>query len=630
MAIRLENDELLQRILAWRSASYKTFSDFFDKAVESYKFVDGSGQWTDDEIAYLKSQGRAPIVINRVIAPVLLLSGLQRRTRQEPVLLPQESTDVLPTQAMNELLHWVEEKNRVSLVDSKVFLDKIITGLGYWKVWVDYDSDIEGLPRVSRISPLRIYPDPNFLVDGWEAARFVMQERWETEEDLIALFPEKSEIIRQMFHSGETGPTDSFDSQVFPATDPLAEDRFFWDKNTQRARLWECWYKERKRVSIAVVRDTAGAIIDVVTDDARLKALRDLQRDVGPDLEQLVSFIPKNVLRVRVAYVLGDVLLEDGPDPFGLDAFPFAPAIGLHFWRTPIGVVETLKDPQREKNKRRSKIIELVGRAPLSGFYNRAVGGADRQELENWASGVQVVVTYDSVKPEQILPPILPEALVRLESAADAELTQLLNLSEELSAGPNRVVSGRALEGRQRVGMVTQDIFFDTFAGEKERVALLEVGLIKKFFTSARATRILGNRVVQQGGTDFSTMPGDEVAQLISTAFDLDYDIKVAFKPAEPSVKFGLMQLMLDMIRDIGFPVPPDVLTDIFVDAGVLPAPLADRIKAAISQNQQAAATRALGGAAVSAGAQQAQPQAQPQGGLPPELLQLIQGQTGA
>jgi hypothetical protein len=135
---------------------------------------------------------------------------------------------------------------------------------------------------------------------------------------------------------------------------------------------------------------------------------------------------------------------------------------------------------------------------------------------------------------------------------------------------------------------------------------------------------------VQQGGTDFSTMPGDEVAQLISTAFDLDYDIKVAFKPAEPSVKFGLMQLMLDMIRDIGFPVPPDVLTDIFVDAGVLPAPLADRIKAAISQNQQAAATRALGGAAVSAGAQQAQPQAQPQGGLPPELLQLIQGQTGA
>jgi hypothetical protein len=580
--------EKAKKFNAWFTDSFRAFQDYNNEVVDMLKMLAGD-QWPDADKEELERQNRPPIVINKMLAPVLLVSGIQRRTRQEPHLLPAESGDVEATEIMSGLVHWVEKQNQAQEIDSQVFFHKIAVGLAYWKYWVDFDEDVEGQIKMARLRALDVFPDPQFLLDGWENAQYVIHAPWFPVGKALEDWPEFRDEIEAML-----GPTfDEFridEIGLADVGDPWADKRLWWDEKTKRIRILEVWYKRRVRVPLAIFdHPTAGILVE--SDPDRVRAMREQAAQLPPEEAARLTFTRKTATQVRVAHVLGGVLLDDEESPYEIPEFPIFPAVGYFTWKYPFGMAQIMKDPQREKNKRRSKLTELVGRMPLSGFLVKEGSLPNPEEIEEYGAGNGVVLTYAQEKPELIPPPPIPTALVHLEARADAEINQTVNVhAEMLGDTTQRTVSGRAIEARQRGGLITQEALFDTFAQEKARAIKFLIRLIQKFVMPTRAARILGALTVREPANAAARFmqqnPAQVIAFALSRAYDTDYDVEIAQKPAEPSVKFGIWQTLLEWVEKLPGMVPPDVMVEAAVEAGVITKQIGDKMKLAFQQAQ--------------------------------------------
>jgi hypothetical protein len=637
-ASNLDDKALVRRVWNWARDSFKTFSDWRDEVVENYRLLAGD-PWREDEKAFYASQRRNPVVVNEVLAPILFLSGVQRRTRTEPTLLPFEGTDTKPTELMNALVHWVEHTNKAHQVDSQVFLDKIgAAGAGFWKYFVDFADDPEGKITIERLHPLHVFPDPTWLSDGWKKCRYVMQAPWVDKETLLEDYPDKKDEIERAYASMSEG---NFPAELGGALssgdstgDPWRSHRLYWDSSTNKARVLECWYKERKTVEVALFQ---GQITSDEERVAELKAqIAAFPLEQQLEIRQQIQFVRRPVTKFFVCWILGDLLLDRQDSPYDTPMFPIFPSLGLYFWKEPCGLVQVAKDPQRLYNRTLMKIMEIVGRGPLSGFFNREQGGADPRQIEDYASGAGVVINYQHEKPEPIPPTQIPNSLVHLEQEGKATIREVLNINpDQLGMAQQRTISRAAIDARNRGGLMAHEQFFDTFAAEKGESTLFLVGLIKQFVSPQKAFRLLGNMLAREPENpayqQFQQMPLLELQALLSEAFNVEYDVEISQKPYEPSIKYGLFSTMIEMATELRIMPPMDVFIDIAVDAGVLTTEMGNRWKQTLAQQAQSASAQSLGGAAGGEPYLQAQQQ-QAAAQQPPAqnpLAALLAGQTG-
>jgi hypothetical protein len=586
-----------ERFKRWFEESHRTFSNWREKAIESYKFVSGD-QWSDSDREKLQRQKRPALVINKILSPVMFLLGVQRQQRQEPKILPFEASDVRPAELMSALYKWSSTRCREDVVDSAVFSDKIITGLGYWKVRLNFDQSPEGEIWWERLSPLAVFPDPNFLDGGWESASYAIHATWWTLDEAMERWPDHAEALER--RHGEWLACGASTNVSFgggeEAGDSLAGDRLFWDKDTQRIRILEVWYKQRVPTQVAVNQQTG----DVISDRSEIAMLMQ-QPQPG------VSIAERMVTGIRVAHVLDEILLDDEESPYREQVLPIFSTMGYYFWKTPFGIVEPMKDPQREKNRRRSTMVEMVQRSSLSGFFNKREGGARNEDIKEYGAGSGLVINYDNTPPQQISPPELPQTLVFLDARADQELRDVTNIHNEMLGNTSqRFVSGRAIEARQRSGLTVQEPLLESFVQDKEPAVRFAISLIQQFMTVPTALRILGNIVARNpeipvAGVIVET-PYEELRKLLSETFVARYDAVVGTKPFEPSIQVQRWNVLAELAQTYQGQIPPDVLVEAARDAGLLSESAAARTLAHVQKLQAFQDATAMAGAQTGSG----------------------------
>ncbi len=74
------------KILKRFTDANRALAEWRDATIESLRMLNND-QWDDELKAKLAEQGMAPVVINRMLMPIMYLSGVQRQTRQEPKLV---------------------------------------------------------------------------------------------------------------------------------------------------------------------------------------------------------------------------------------------------------------------------------------------------------------------------------------------------------------------------------------------------------------------------------------------------------------------------------------------------------------------------------------------------------------
>lgn len=596
----LNDRQQLERYHRWFDQAHRANDEWRAAAIESRRFVSGD-QWGEADRAKLSRAQRPFLTINKILPRVLFLAGLQRSQRQEPKLLPFEGGDVRSSELMGALYKWAGTQSREAVVDSKVFEDKIITGLAYWKLSWCYDRDLEGELRWERVDPLAVFPDPNWLDAGWDHAEYVIQATWMTLRQAEEHWPEHAEEIRRSYGEWLSESSSATHAQFGGgefAGDPFSGDRNYWDPQTQRLRVLEVWYKRRVSVEAAMHAATG----EVTTDPRRVAFLRAAAQS-DPTLQGGINFFRVPVTKVHLAHVTQDLVLDDDLSPYRSQVIPLFPTVGFYWWKTPFGIVEPMKDLQREKNRRRSTIIEMIMRAALSGFFNQADQGAKTEDLENYATGIAKVIPFKNVQPAPIAPPELPQTLVFLDTQADRDMDAVSNIHGELlGTSTQRTVSGRAIKARQQSGLVVQEPLLESFVQDKEPAARFAVDLIKQFMSPSKALRILGSIAVrQQQGPEAQMLQGmafAEVQDLLSGAFSQDFDVVIGMKPWEPSAKQQQWSIFSELVQQFGPWIPPDVIVEAGKDAGLLTEAQAARTVAFIQERlaQQAAQQAAAGG----------------------------------
>lgn len=618
---KLSDGELLQNLTRKFEDSSDARAEWAAKARESQKFVGGK-QWSDADLKKLTKERRPAITINRVLSTVLFLEGLQRTQRTEPTLLPFEADDVRPTELMNALYKWTSTQCREPVIDDRVFRNKIVTGLGWWKAVLNYYDDVNPTPGWEAPNPLSIFPDPNFWSQcSMSDVDYVQHATWVTEDEAVDRFPDSKAEIRSKFgewlKSGGHSTLAGADGEGELAGDHLSEERTWWDNRTKRTRLLETWYLRRIKTKIAIVDpDTDGERI--IDDLKQVRRIEEMLR-ANPMFSDRVQVIEKTVRRCRVAYMIDGVLLDDAPSPWDEQCLPFFPTAGYQYDDFPFGPVEVQKDPQREHNRRRSTIMELIARTPQSGFFNKRSGGARNEDLENYSNGNGSVIPYETDKPEPINPPQVPPAVAYLDSRSASEILEVVNVNPELlGTTSQKTVSGRAISARQRSAVVVQEPLLESFRQDKEPAVRFMVKAIQQWVTVPRALRILGSIVMQgtrlEGMAQVAATVGDmqaqvgqfELAELMQNAMLTTFDVIIdTNKPFDASVHLRTLEIFTDLVEKFGpMAIPPTVLVDAFKNAGLL----SEKNAMEILQWQQ----QQLGMAQ-----QQAEPQPAPQGDIP-------------
>lgn len=575
-----EEGESGATLLKWFADAYRGHETWRRKAIESLQFVSGE-QWPKEALDALPPN-MAPLVINLMLMPLLYLSGVERQTRTEAKIVATTGGSPQMAMLMNELVHWVETQSVAEEVDSRVFLDKLTTGLGWWKYTMNYDcDDLEGEPEIRRRPALAIFPDPNMFDVSWRETRYVFDTEMLTIGEASTRWPDHAEEFKTQ--TGEwlrTAYGDSSGSSIgiagYAAGDSLADERLFWDAENKRVRIAECWYKVTKEREVAVSLANPDEIH--MLEDEVEKVKEAMKSD--PAAEQAYLIFKKPMTVVRVAHLFHDKKLDDEVTPWeeNPQEFPILPSVGYYFWQHPFGLAEVMKGLQLEKNKRRSKLIELIGRMPLSGFLNKESDGADQKQLEEYGAGNGVVVNYRQTPPVPLQPPALPMAVIRLEEEAGKEIKEVVNVHDEmLGEATQKTISGDAIEARQRGGFISHESLFDSFRLEKQERVRFAIGVIQQYISPTKALRILGtlasqgNQQLDQmlGAATASPMVAQDIMKLLSDAFDAEYDVVISSKPTEPSLAMQAWET-LSTLKQKGAEIPPKTLWTAAEKAGIL------------------------------------------------------------
>ncbi len=233
---------------------------------------------------------------------------------------------------------------------------------------------------------------------------------------------------------------------------------------------------------------------------------------------------------------------------------------------------EDLLDPQREINKRRSAQIDQVTRTANSGWLLHEQG-LDVEQQENWennsaAPGFIGKWKGDAhMKPERISQAAQPIAAEKLEMKASDDLKEISGINEELLGQVDKVQSGRAIEAKQRQGVMALQTYMDNMSRTKELGGKKKLELIQNHYTEQRMVRILG-----EDGKQDSIIINERQPLSGSILNNLSlgkYSLSIDETPLSASFLAAQFEELMEMIEKGVLPV--EAVMDIAVELSTIP-----------------------------------------------------------
>jgi hypothetical protein len=534
---------------------------------ESYKFVEND-QWAEEDRNYLQSQRRPVMTFNEVLPQVRLLTGIERQNREELRVFPREGGDTSDAEIMTGLVKYVFVKTDIS-----------------------YDENVTGDVTLKRRNPFGIFWDP--LSDDWDGSdmRWIQDAPWLTEEEAKELWPEFEDLIKVGdWLSGETSGIVT----GIQSGDKNWNDKLFLDQETRRVRVLEHWYKQRQKVNVAVNPSTGD--VKNADDPEFLMTLGIDPANPDPAMAAMAAqsrgfqVIQRNMTMVRVKTVMHWMLLQDKASPFNHNSLPIIPYVGLQFMNEPYGLVEYLKDPQRLKNKSLSNLLNHLNRSANSGWLNAKGRGADLETLKAFGSAAGVVIEYDEVEPQRIEPARLDTGHFSLFQSSDEIIAKISLLNAEIQGTTTQqTTSGKAIEARQKGGMIGNEDFFDNMLLGDKLLGYQLISNIQQVFTGERVMRVMGRQQArspqEQAAKMFAELQKapDRLAQTIDRVLKAEYDYVIDRSPANITIRQEQFKMLMEAAQQFPDSIPPDVL----VEASDLSENFKTRIKEHIAMMQQ-------------------------------------------
>lgn len=532
--------------------------DYVRKAVRCENFFQGL-QWSDDDLALLKSQRRPALTINKILSTMSNVMGEQIYNRTDISFRPKngQATDDV-ADALTKTFKQISDNNQLDWVRSDVFADGIVTSRGFFDVRLDFTDSLQGEVRLSQLNPKNVLVDADaesYDPEGWGD---VITTKWMGADDIELLYSKAdAELLR--------GRQDTYFPYGYDAID-RQRDRF----GLQRAITYGLGPESDRGITrnIRVLErqwrklDRQEHFVDLSTGDTRPIPGEWDRNKIAAHLEQNpgLTVSKKLIHRIRWTVVADNVVLHDDWSPYNhFTVVPFFP----YFRRgRTMGLVENLLDAQELLNKSTSQELHIVNTSANSGWKVKtgSLKNMTTGQLETNGAQTGLVLELDEIdSAEKIQPNQVPQGIDRLAYKGEEAIKSISGVSDYMTGQAREDVSAKAVRSNQMAGQGNLAKVMDSLNRTDVILAKVILDQIQSYYTEPRLIRITTNRVTGEQ----STMTVNEVSPEGEILRDLtvgEYGVTVTNEPEKDTYEDNQFDQIVMMRNELGIKIPDDAV----------------------------------------------------------------------
>ncbi len=530
--------DILSRMEAAYAENITINQSFWGEADTDTRFMEGDQTLWNDIYGNLPANRRRQFNFNRIRRVVNMIGGHQRRNRKSTVVLPLESGDQETADQFTKILMNINTQEGVLETISDSFHGALVTGMNLLQVWMDYRQDpVSGNIRVDNCSYNSFLIDPFFKKSDLSDCNNIWKRSYLTKREVISLLPDKEdEIMGLQGNDSGTGRDGKFqfmpESYGYAVKNLLTYDEFY--------------YRDYRKQKLLVDSQTGETTEWRTDDDKKLKEFLNTY--------PTISLIESSVPTVRLAIVVQGKVLYDGPNPLGIDQYPFVPVFAYYNPQMPYfpwriqGVVRGLRDAQYLYNRRKVIELDILESQVNSGWIYKENALVNPKDvfLSGQGKGLALKDEANMTDVQQIIAPQVPPSMIQLSEILAREVQEISGVNEELLGSASDDKAGVLAMLRQGAGLTTLQILFDQLDHSQKLLGRIMIDLIQANYTPGKIKKIL---------------EGKEPAPLFyNKAFGRYHAVVEEGLNTTTQKQMQFAQLL--QLREAGIPVPSEVLLE--------------------------------------------------------------------
>lgn len=448
--------------------AYRAWDAFYPEAETDLRFYLGD-QWNIDEQRALKEEGRNAFVFNRIRPIINLITGKQRQNRLSSLVVPVEDSDQKTADQLSELLIYCMQYADMYNIISDCFGGALKTGWNLASVYMDYTDDpFDGDIRLAREPWNGFILDPFFTRLDLSDCSYVMRRKYLSPEMVATMLPEHKDEIMELGRLGYERDA-KFTWLPYQRT-PTGQDLLAYNE----------YFTQGSETKDIIVNRKNGKFEDW---DGTREEFSNFKQ-IFPDLE-LATRQEKFVLQ---HIIVNDQVIETVKNPYGLNEFPFVPFVSIwepesDDWSLKCqSYIRALRDPQRESNRRRSQMSDMLDSQVNSGWIATEGSVINPQSLFQTSQG-KVIWRDKTAGPgsiEKIPPAQIPPSMFQLAERYDSDIKDIAGVNDAsfgLMQSGNE--SGVLTLLRQNAAEVAQQDLFDNLRYSQKLISQKVLKLIQ-------------------------------------------------------------------------------------------------------------------------------------------------------
>ena len=483
-----ENDRgMLQRMEHFYSESITINQSFWTEADTDTRFEAGDQTLWNELYGNLPAHRRRQFQFNRIRRTINMVSGYQRRNRKSTIVVPIENSDQITADQFSQIIMWANRKENVLETISESFHGALVTGMNLLQVWVDYREDpISGNIKVDNCPYNSFLIDPFFRKADLSDCNGLWKRTYLTKKEVLSLLPGSEEEIIGLPNNVHRDGKFEFmpENYNYSQANLLTYDEFY--------------YRDYRSQKMLVDSET-GETIEWKSEDP--DALKDFLV-----LYPQVTTVTQDIPTVKMAVVVQGKVMYDGPNPLGIDKYPFVPVLGYFNpqmssfeWRIQ-GMVRGLRDAQYLYNRRRVIELDILESQVTSGFKYKENALVNPKDIFLAGQGRGIALKEEAAMSdvEAIQPPQIPQSMIQLSELLAQEINQISGVNEELLGSAMDDKAGVLSMLRQGAGLTTLQILFDQLDRSQKLLGGLMIDIIQSNFTPGKVARIIEDKPSEQ------------------------------------------------------------------------------------------------------------------------------------
>jgi hypothetical protein len=474
---------MISRMEAFYAESITINQSFWAEADTDWRFYTGDQTLWNDLYGNLPANRRRQFNFNRLRRIVMMMLGRQMQNRKSIIVTPRENSDNATADQLTKIFMSTVSQGNILHTISDAFEGALVGGMNFLHVWLDYRNDpISGNIRVDNCSYNSFLVDPYFRKADLSDCNAIWKRSFFTKREIISLLPDfTDEILGLAGNDSGLGRDGKF--QFMPES---------YNYGFKNLLTYDEYYYRDFRHQRLLVDSKTGESMEWKGNDDQLR----LYLQQYPTVDVTEHEVPT----VRLAIVVQGKVMYDGPQPMGIDKYPFIPVLGYYAPQIPYfpqrvqGVVRGLRDAQYLYNRRKAIELDILESQINSGWIykeNSLVNPNDVFTVAGQGRGLALKQEASMTDVQQIQSPAIPPTTIQLSEILAKEINEISGASEELLGAASDDVAGVLSMLRQGAGLTTLQKLYDQLDQSQKLLGELMLDVIQVNYTPGKIKQLL-------------------------------------------------------------------------------------------------------------------------------------------